>query len=243
MVLGGVNFWHFENSCWSINIICLWSSPDSRLPLHPLDQILGVLSIADAENAWPSQGDTLPQWLVSLKLKCLSEILTSCVDSLWLDHNITPWQECKDIPARLLPQPMHLPYLYYDQFRQRIPWWGKVFHRNLHLSVKIYLPVKRTSDPESLASEDSRSTTVRPSSFFSTALTERQSCTLAMLGPPPFSFGLSLLFDLGCSWSSSTPGRQIKAIPLCVTAQSRAAHWNYCSFIKREIWFWMIMTP
>ena len=103
-------------------------------------------------------------------------------------------------------------------------------------SVEIYLPVKRTSDPESLASEDSRSTTVRPSSFLSTALTERQSCTLAMLSPPPFSFGLSLVFDFGSSWSSSTPGRHIKAIPLCVTAQSRAAHGEWLS---KEIW---IMT-
>ena len=75
------------------------------------------------------------------------------------------------------------------------------FHQNLHPPLEIYLPVKRTSDPESLASEDSRSTTVRPRSFFSTALTERQSCTLAMFSPPPpFSFGLSLVFDLGCSW-------------------------------------------
>merc|ERR1719458_2136202 len=90
------------------------------------------------------------------------------------------------------------------------------------IPTKNSLPVKRTSDPESLASEDSRSTTVRPSSFLSTALTERQSCTLAMLSPPPFSCGLSLVFDFGSSWSSSTPGRQIKAIPLCVTAQSRA---------------------
>jgi len=93
------------------------------------------------------------------------------------------------------------------------------------IPTKNSLPVKRTSDPESLASEDSRSTTVRPRSFFRTALTERQSCTLAVLSPPPpFSFGLSLVFDFGSSWSSSTPGRQIKAIPLCVTAQSLAAH-------------------
>ena len=35
--------------------------PDSGLPLHPLDQILGVLAIADAEYAWPSQGNTLAQ--------------------------------------------------------------------------------------------------------------------------------------------------------------------------------------
>jgi len=34
---------------------------DGGLPLHPLDQILGMLAIANAENARPCQGDTLPQ--------------------------------------------------------------------------------------------------------------------------------------------------------------------------------------
>ena len=47
----------------------LWSAPDCGLPLHSLDQILGVLAIANTEDARTTQGDTLPQWLVSLKLE------------------------------------------------------------------------------------------------------------------------------------------------------------------------------
>ena len=51
------------------SVICLWSSsPDGGLPLHPLNQILGVLTIANTKDARTAQGDTLPQWLVSLKL-------------------------------------------------------------------------------------------------------------------------------------------------------------------------------
>ena len=36
-------------------------TPDSGLPLHPLNQVLGVLPIADAEDARTTQGDALPQ--------------------------------------------------------------------------------------------------------------------------------------------------------------------------------------